>query len=433
MRNLPACASLCLLGFLLGMPAAAQLPETELASRLSADAAEFLSRMVGPGRSKVFVVVEGRPVQGGAFETTKILVSVVLDARLPDAKVQEVRRLTPDFLRMDPERGDDLAILRAPLVPLWKAAFLDQDGARSALRIGAAVMTGLLFCLTLYLTGIGAMRALAREAQALRYAGAAAPGAFPRAAEEPLLLSGEIPGLAEEAPSGAGPPALGRRFEFLSGKEPAELAPALEAEPAGELALLFAHLAGSRSELAARLFSALPVPKQTSVSEILVKLKAADPERLAALEVRLKAAVEQSVQGSETLGRILSRLPPAQREVLLGELLSRDREGAEAAEASMFTFEGLAGLKPEDLRRLIVSVPFQDWSAALRSAPSELVERILAELPQGARAMVQEALQAAQPRDKVLCARSKILAQADALASEGQIVLQRPGAGPELL
>ena len=413
--------------------ASAQLPETEVASRLTADTTEFLNRMLGPGRAKVLVLVEGNPFQKEGFQIGKMRVSVVLDARLPDSQVQEVRRLLPDFLQMNTQRGDDITVLRAPLVPQWKAAFSDAHGARTLGVIAAVLALGLAFCLTLYLTGVGAMRAFAREFVFKGALRGEAP--LPAAEVEPLMLRGEIPGLLEEGLAAAAreEAAPGRRFDFLAGKEPRTLGRLLEGQPPEDMALLFSHLADSDPELAARAFLALPAERQGPVTQALARLSVANPERLAEIESRLRAAFELDVRGGERLSRILSRLPLAQREVLLGDLQASDPASAQAVEESLFTFEGLAQLQPEDLRRLIVSVPFQDWGCALRSAPQELAAKILSELPALARAMVEESLQNSQPRDKVLASRSKILAQADVLREKGQIAAERPGSEPERL
>lgn len=483
-----AAALLC--AALVPLFAGAELPENEASQRMAADAMEFLDRLLGPGRAKVFITLEGersqvqtqsevatpmtkpklpsgdkalpgyvassetgsqvdyyqkdveRSQRDASFKVKKMQVSVVLDATLPDAKVAEVRKVLPDFLRMNPERGDDMTVLRAALLPSWKAAFLDVEGVRRLLVVGAAALLGLLFCLTLYVTGIGAMRTLAREIAASRGTGPEGAPALPAAPAagggDGLELAGDIPGLLDEGAGEAGGagrplPALGRRFDFLTVKEAPELARIVEAEKPEDIAILFAHLTDSNPDLATRIFSALTPTAQSAASQALVKLSRVDPERLAMLESRLQQAIEYGVEGGERLGRIFSRLPADEREALLGDLMSANPSAAEEVERSMLTFENLADLKAEDLRRLIMAVNFQEWSTSLRGAPPDLVARILAELPPGARAMIEDALKQAQPRDKVLEARSKVLMTAYQLSAKGQISLRRQGAEPELI
>jgi flagellar motor switch protein FliG len=200
-----------------------------------------------------------------------------------------------------------------------------------------------------------------------------------------------------------------------------------------DLSLLFAYLAESNANLATRIFSALPAALQNEISQNLVKLSMADPERLSMLESRIKTAVEFGLRGSDRLGRILSRLPPGEREGILGDLMSKNPEGAEGVEKSLLLFEKIIEFKPEELRRLIVTVPYEDWGVALRGASPELSERMLAELPAGTRNLVQEASQAPQQRDKIMECRSRILTQVQALAARGLIDLKKQGVSSEMI
>jgi hypothetical protein len=469
-------------------PALAQLPESEASARMAAEATEFLDRLLGPGRAKVMVLlegsrvqvqtqsevatpmtkpkqVEGKPLPGWiaskaaentveylqkdlekssrdeSFKIKKMQVSVVLDSSLSDDQVKAVRSLLPDYLRMVPERGDDMSVLRASLLPPWRTAFLDAEGIRKGVAIAVAAILALLFCLTLFITGIGAMRTLAREIGAFRDARAEVPaGALPPGPQraplpgETIDLGGELPGLLDTGlPHGGEARALGRRFDFLSGKNPKDLVSILAKETPDDLAVLFAYLSDSNPESASRLFTLLPAPLQASLSQALVKLEMTDPEKLSEIESRLKNAVEFGVRGGDRLGRILSRLPGPERETVLGDLMTNEPKAAQNVESSIFSFEDLSGLKPEDLRRLIMAVTFQDWGLALRGAPADFSEKVLGELPPGARAMIEESLRNAHPREKVLDARSRILDKAFQLADKGQLSLGGKGASPELI
>ena len=159
----------------------------------------------------------------------------------------------------------------------------------------------------------------------------------------------------------------------------------LEKEPAEDLAALFAYLANTSPDLASNAFASLSAGQQSAVSQDLISLKIADPERLAGLEGRLKTSAEFGLQGAERLGKILSRLPPDQREGLLGELVSSQPDAAADVERSLFPFEDIGTLKPRDLRRLLVAIPYEDWGVALRGSSRELTDMVLKELQAGPR------------------------------------------------
>ncbi len=464
--------------------AAASLEESEVASRLALDATKFLDQLLGPGRAQVLVSVEGesseiqtqtevltpilqsedktdktlpgyddsearskidyyqkdieKAARRQSFRIKRVRVSTVLDESLSEAKVNTVRRVLPELLRLDEERGDDLSVLRAKLIPTWRRAFLTPVGMR-VLLIGLAALLTVIF---MFLMGMRTASAIAAGLSAeiakarLEGPGGAFPAeTLPAGGEFPELSAGGLPGPgAENAEDGAeNRQLLGQRFDFLSSCEPIELADLLLKETPDDLAIFFANISHSHPDLASRVFSILPSNLQAAASQSLLKLDMADPDRLSMLENRLKTAVEFGIRGHERLGSILSRMPAEERNTLLGELMSRDPKSAQDVEKTLFPFEAIADFKPEELRRLIVTISYEEWGTALRGVPEELLQRILAELPAGTRNLVSDSAASPQPKEKVLEARSKILSQVSALAGKGQILLRKEDASSEMI
>jgi hypothetical protein len=484
---------LALTAALAAVPAGSAVDDREaiVGQRLASDAEEFLDRLVGPGRSKVLVEVEGEvsevhtqreinqpiykepdkteegPMPGylqtesgpqvesyqkemeilkntASFRIQKITVAVVLDRTVPKEQENTIRRIFPPLMRMNSERGDQLTVLRADLAPPWKTAWMSPDGLRTLMLFAGIAALVFFVCLWVYITAMSAVRAFTAELAARR---GAAPGAPPGAPvqmmppgpEEAIDLGGGgLPSLTgeDEEPSDFGGgelPQIGRRFDFLLERDPEETGEMLAAEKSEDLALLFAYLSETDPERSSRLFSHLSPELQAETSRALMSLKMADPERLAMLESRLKTNVEFGVRGHDRLGRILSRMPLDEREGLLGELMAKDPEAAEAVERAVFPFEAIADLKTTELRRLIMAVPYEDWGAALRGVSESVVEKVLNELPAGTRNIVKEATTSPQPREKVQEARSKVLQQVYALAEKGQISIGRPGQESEMI
>ncbi|OGR89344.1 MAG: hypothetical protein A3J74_11155 [Elusimicrobia bacterium RIFCSPHIGHO2_02_FULL_57_9] len=308
---------------------------------------------------------------------------------------------------------------------------------------GGAVILILLVSILAYLAAARVVRVFVSElAQQRRRAPEPPPyhqGQGLPGAQQADFLPGGIPSLIDSgqpdqanAPAGT-LPALGRRFDFLMPKDPQELSKLLADETPDDLALLFGYLADSNPDLAATVLQSLPAATQTAVSQALVRLTMADPERLAMLENKIRSLVEFGVRGTERLGKILSRLPPMDREGIMGDIHSTSPEAAKEIENTLFAFEDIIRLKPNELRRLIMAVPYTQWGLALRSAPAELVEKISEQLLPGTKKILQEAMETPQPRNKVLEARSTILAQVYAMASRGEISLGREDASSELI
>ncbi len=372
------------------------------------------------------------------FEIKQIQASVVLDSTLSDEKVREVSQILPNLLMIDGSRGDTLAIVRASFRPAWENAFADPQSLRRAAYAGAAALVAVLLVMIGGAFFVRAARVFATELGARR---ASDEEALPAGEPLPELVPGAPPGLLDagaDAGTTAGPdgeavPALGRRFDFLLDRDPAHCAHALAGEKPEDVALVMGYLAEAMPEAASRAFSLLPGDFQAEVSAKLLKLRVADPERLSEIEERLKRSVEHGLQGTERLGRILSRVPIDTRSDLLGRLTLRDHEGVADVERHLFTIEDLETLNPVELRRLIGAVPYDSWGYALRGVPVGVVDRVLAELPEGPRELVRDILSSPQPRDKVLEARSKVLDARGELAAKGEIKLGSAEAGSELL
>lgn len=458
--------------------------EVEVAARMTQDCAALLNQLLGHGKAKVFIQVQGEqaevrtqtefltPIRStgspaalpgfavsryldrtydlfqrdqeqstrmSSFRVQRIDASLVLDESLSTEQVNAVRRILSDLLRLDMSRGDNLVVLRASLAPAWKEAVLSPDGVRDLVRLAALGAVLVFVVLVGYLLSLRAFRLLAEALAQRRDAAGWTPG-LP-AAPAPALAAapGGVQAFAEPGipPMGGAEPwevqpgfpagenlLLGQRFQFIESKKPEELAEVLRAEPPEDLALFFGHLAGANPTQASLVFSALPRPLQVQVSQALAGMEQADPGRLSALEERLRSQVELSVRGTDRLGTIFSRLPLEERNALMGELSSVDPGASEKVSKGLVAFEDLLDLKTEDLRRLLAGVPYLEWAAALKGLAPGLAGKALEQFPPGTRELLQEAMEGPQPKAKALEVRSRILTKAQALAAEGRIELR---------
>jgi flagellar motor switch protein FliG len=380
--------------------------------------------------SKFYQKDQEHSFHDAGFQIKSIQATVIFDTALDTGSVRDAAQLLPQLLKLDTPRGDTLTLLSAPLRPAWKAAFATPGDWRSAAYAagGALVflLTVLIGGLCLIMAGRALGRALGQELGGKGRDGE--PETPPDSDLLPDLTEGAGGLLDVDAEAGEGAaetPLLGRRFDFLNGSDQNVIASALAAEKPADLSLFFGHLAGSIPDLASRLFALLSPSVQAEVSTSLIKLSIADPERLGEIEERLKNAVDNGVIGTQSLGRILSRVPEDARANLLDRLAASDARGAREVERHLFSFEHLAGIGVAPLRRLLGAVPYEAWGTALRGAPAPLIEQVLADLPEGPREMVREAIGTPQPREKVAEARSQILDALSALTASGDVVLER--------
>ncbi|MBI4422750.1 MAG: hypothetical protein HY554_03430 [Elusimicrobia bacterium] len=470
------------------MPGFAALREVEVESKLTEDCTRLLEQLLGPGRAKVMIRVQGeqsevrtqtefilpsissnampgfgvspylektvdlfqrdqeQSTRTNSFAIKRIEAFVVVDKSLPAGRVDGVRTILSDLLRIDAERGDTLNIVPAELAPAWRSAVFSPEGARIVLILagGGVLLLVALIGLNVALVRPGrktlelfaARRAEAEASGGLGpfpgAAGLGPPGApaglSPPAPPAPVQ---RLPRLVGQEGGALDAPLLTQRFSFLEGRRPEEVAELLQDEAPADLSLLLASLAETDATQASAIFSSFPAPTKVEVSRALLELKSADPERLAALESRLQGAVDYMMHGPDKLGSIVSLLPPEERDALMDSLGQVDPEAGAKLGRRLVTFEDLLGLGAPDLRRLLGDIPMPEWAAALQDLPPALAGRILDLLPDTTRELVTQEMERPKPRARVTAARSKIMAHAAALASEGAIDFQAVRRQPE--
>lgn len=369
-------------------------------------------------------------VRDAGFEIKKIEATVVLDSALSETEARDAAQILPQLLRIDGTRGDRMSIVRAPMRPAWKTAFSTPADWHRLAFAASGLAAALVIVIILAAAFVRGARVFAKEltSQQTRAEGARTDLGEPL----PELIPGSPMGLIEAGDEGetASLAALGRRFDFLESADAADAARILADETPADLAQIFAYLAKPVPETASRLFAKLPSDVQAEASAAILKLNAVDPVRLSEIEDRLKTLLANGLRGSQRLATILSRFPGEERAMILERLADQDRPGVEAVESQLFSFEDFGTLSSADLRRVMGAVPYELWGTALRGAPQDLIGRVLAELPDGPRALVREEAAAPQPRDKVLAARSRLLDAYLELAAKGRLRLGR-GSGEE--
>ncbi|MFH1619448.1 MAG: FliG C-terminal domain-containing protein [bacterium] len=468
--------------------------ESEIASQMAEDINRLLEELLGPGKGRVFITIEGekniinnqtevttnignsqddsqnqlpgystskylerlyqlarkqnqilqkeheQSTKTPGFTITKIYASLVLDRSIQDAQANAVRTVISDLLRLDTQRGDNLILLRANMIPAWKSAFLTPEGYRSIFWISALVVILLMIFILAYLLGLRIMRGLQEFASARRTSQLsvdskqAAAGRGGGGGGDGMLLQGQDLALGSDMPEvfdleggRTGTVRLleskGGQFSFLDTIPVNEILHLLEHESSEEMALLIAFLADKKPHISSKLLLTFPVEKRSEITKYMMSLKEADPDRLAALEDRLRTRTETTLKGSDKLGKLLSFMDAGDRSNILGDLSIADPEGSAKVEQSLITFEDICKLASENLRPVVTSVSYQNWGTALRGMPRETSETILALFPGDIRPVVEDIIATPQNKDKIVAARSGIVTSAMSLAEKGKISL----------
>lgn len=198
------------------------------------------------------------------------------------------------------------------------------------------------------------------------------------------------------------------------------------------IALLLAHLDPTQgAELLSRLPDDLAQEAlyryaclNTIRPQVLSELGGMLGEQLAA-HVGMRRLADMG--GPHRAADILNNLPASKGKALLDGVATLDAKLSDSIRESMFVFGDLAQIEPRALQTLLHEVPQEQLAAALKAATPEVTERLLANLSEHAREMVQEDLSFGRlvRRSEAERAQKAILQIARRLDAEGKIALNQ--------
>ena len=442
----------------------------ELSSRMQQDVSRLLEELVGRGRARSFVTVEGEIVlkskreSGPTGEETLILpgyaavnilektgeyikqqkeesqkttefrvkklnVSLVFDRSVPETRVNAIKLIISEMLRLSEQRGDSITAARTEMMPWWKNALEAPEvrpvliaSAFGALALAALLALGYILASKLMTGFVDYARVNAQASSPLSVAGGGLGG--PGGPEGETGEMGEIIDVEARAAAGGGLLEAGSAFEFMEKLPPAEAADLLSDMPEEDAAIIIANLADRKPHISSKILLAFSPAKRQSVSAGMLNLKQAEPEKVYEIENDLRMKLEKSLKGADKLGRLLSLVDEAARTEIMENLARANPKASEDLRRKMVTFDDVCRLDEKNLRPLVVSTPYAEWAAALFGAGETAVGNVTRLLPEDVRLIVKDMMLARQEEEKVIGARARIISSAIDLNAKGRIVLK---------
>ncbi|HAT72793.1 MAG TPA: hypothetical protein DCS63_08255 [Elusimicrobia bacterium] len=431
----------------------------EISARMQEDVSRLLEQLVGRGRARSIVGVEGeivlksrtesgRPAEDtftlpgyssvnilektgeylkqqreeslrtSEFRVKKLSVALVFDRTVPEERVSAIKLMISDVLRINEARGDSIITARSEMQPLWKSA-LEAPEIRPVLLACAFGALGLAALLVLgYILASRLMTGIADYARL----NAAARAAGPEPAGEPLT-SGIID-VESSAASGEALIETGSAFDFLGDLPPAEAADLLAETHDEDVAIILADLADRKPHVSAKILLAFPSGKKQAVSARMLGLRRAEPERICEIESALRDKLGRKLKGAEQLGRLLSLVAEPARAEIMDALSLADPEGSEKLKRRIVTFEDICRLDDKNLRQLVTALPYTDWAAALAGAGEAAAGNVTRLLPENIGPIVKNLMLDRPEEEKINGARAKIISTALELSEKGRIVIK---------
>ena len=209
-----------------------------------------------------------------------------------------------------------------------------------------------------------------------------------------------------------------------------QIAGALSEENPQTAALVLSCLPADR---AAETLQRMPEPLQTptfmrmgqSVSTptpLLLRVVKTTVTRAAAVEEQ----AEEEPQGDQKMVDMLRSMDKKSRTQLLDLIADEDPDLAEQLRAQMFVFEDILRVEPRSLQKLLMELETDTLLTALQKADSQLIDRIMSNVPKRTREALNEEMQymVPAPEEQVAEARATVAKQIMELDRAGQLIFE---------
>ncbi len=236
--------------------------------------------------------------------------------------------------------------------------------------------------------------------------------------ERAVELLGRIAGPAETRP-----------FEFLRRTPPERIATILRAESHQTIALVLANLPAT---LAAGVLTKLAEAQQPDVAMRIARMGETNPAVIEKLEHALRSKLGSASEreyavagGTKALAGILNHADRSLERNVLDNLATSDKELADEVRAMLFVFEDIVKLEERAIQQVLREVDQKDLVLALRGAPEDVKEVILANMSERGAAMLKEEMEIQPPQRKkdIDDAQSRVVAVVRRLEEAGTIVI----------
>jgi flagellar motor switch protein FliG len=220
-----------------------------------------------------------------------------------------------------------------------------------------------------------------------------------------------------------------RPFEFLRRLPAERIAGLLRGESPQTIALVLASL---HANLAAEVLARLPESEQPEIALRIARMGHASTRVIQQVEQvirrKLGATVERKYSasgGAKALAGILNHTDRTTERNVLESLAGADKTLAEQVRGMLFVFEDVAKLEERAIQQVLREVDQKDLVLALRGAPDNICEIVLANMSERGAAMLKEEMEIQQPQRKrdIDDAQGRVVAVVRKLEQEGTIVI----------
>jgi len=194
----------------------------------------------------------------------------------------------------------------------------------------------------------------------------------------------------------------------------------LKKEDPWVIALVISYL---KLELSRQALSMLPIEMQSRVALESLTVRQATREQIEAIDKDVRENVDFVMGGVERLAKMLEESDPNTRKNIIEYLKTQKPDIYEKISKIILTFDGIVNFSDKDMQTLIRSISNEDIAKAVHKADPQLVNRVFANMSQGAVSAIKEIMEYSGDisASQVDEAQMRILDGVKSLEAEGKI------------
>ncbi len=224
-------------------------------------------------------------------------------------------------------------------------------------------------------------------------------------------------------------------FQFLKKADPSQISSFIQDEHPQTISLILAHMNPATSSI---ILSSLPQDVQSDVVIRIATMDRTAPEIVReverVLERKMVAVFSQGFTfagGVKDVAEILNMIERATEKTIMADLEERDPELADEISRLMFTFDDIIFVDDAGIQKTLREVESKDLALALKASNEEVKDKVLRNMSERAREMIQEEIDFMGPTrmKNVEEAQQKIVAIVRRLEESGDVVISGRGGG----
>ncbi|MDD5688342.1 MAG: FliG C-terminal domain-containing protein [Elusimicrobia bacterium] len=326
----------------------------------------------------------------------KLSVTVILDKSISPAVVEIVNKVATGLLGIESERGDKLIIQQMSFQKnlfTWSSLIYPPN-----IYWIIAVLSGLVFTLTILLFLFGPFQKFAKE---LASAAVNSVAAFKERTSEQsggFSVGGGValPELAQSTETKPEKTASGKEplFSFVNESNVKELIFLLKNESPKHIAAVINYLS---PELSTNVLNSISPDKKKDIYSALSKMEEFDSSEIGTIESQLKSRIDYLIGGEEKIMKIIDDADETMQMEILTELRKTNIPLAEKIQKSMIRLDILSTLDITGLQLVIKQIGGSLFGQILKVLSKEAQEKIITMLPAGAATRLRQEMALTKP------------------------------------